>query len=250
MSRNRVHDKICLVTGAGSGIGRSTATLLGLEGATVIVSDIDARAAEHVAAGIRDTGGNAEAAALDVADESAWQAIVGTILARYPRLDVVVNNAGIGFAGPIATTTLADWRRVLSVNLDRVFLGTRYAIEAMSSRGGGSIINVASVAGIKAHPSTGAYAASKAAGAHFRRRLPPSSASTPTQAFVSTWSLPAASRRRSGSRWIFFKSWSPNMVVPREPLRRWKAAHRRSGIAHRKKSPRPSSILRPTIRHI
>ena len=110
MSSGRVNSKIALVTGAGSGIGRATAILLAQEGATVIVSDIDSDAAERVASEIRDGGGAAEGMRLDVADESAWKAVMESILTRYQRLDVLVNNAGVSFARPIAETALDEWQ--------------------------------------------------------------------------------------------------------------------------------------------
>jgi 3(or 17)beta-hydroxysteroid dehydrogenase len=83
----------------------------------------------------------AEAARLDVAEEAAWTAVMDLILARHPRLDVLVNNAGLSFAKSVALMTLEEWRRVLSVNLDGVFLGTKHAIGVMRAGGGGSIIN-------------------------------------------------------------------------------------------------------------
>lgn len=138
MSRGRVSHKICLVTGAGSGIGKATATLLAQEDATVIVTDISADAAEQVAGAIRDNKGKATASRLDVRDESAWQGLFDTILKRHERLDVLVNNAGIGHLKPIADTTLEEWRKVHSVNLEGVFLGTRFAINTMKCRAVGA----------------------------------------------------------------------------------------------------------------
>ena len=169
MSTSRFYAKLALVTGGGSGIGRSTAILLAKEGATVIVSDIDAQAAEQVANEIREEGGKAESVKLNVADESAWMTVIEGILARHQRFDVLVNNAGVSFAKTIAETTLDEWRRVLEVNLDGVFLGTKHAMVAMRSRGSGSIINVASVSGINAFPQASAYGASKAAVRHFSK---------------------------------------------------------------------------------
>jgi NAD(P)-dependent dehydrogenase (short-subunit alcohol dehydrogenase family) len=153
---------VALVTGAGSGIGRATALLLAQEGATVIVADINATAAETVASEIRGTSGKAEHAELDVADEAAWAAVVEKTLSAHRRLGVLVNNAGVSFAKSVAETTLSEWRRVLAVNLDGVFLGTKHAINAMRGKGG-SIVNVASVSGINPYPSASAYGASKAA---------------------------------------------------------------------------------------
>src|SRR4051794_34512998 len=122
MNTGRVNDKIALVTGAASGIGRATAILLAREGATVILSDINQEGAQRVAAEVRDEGGAAEGMGLDVADESAWVAVIEAILTRHQRFGILVNNAGVSFAKPIAETTFDEWRRVLSVNLDGVFL--------------------------------------------------------------------------------------------------------------------------------
>jgi len=164
-----MHTKICLVTGAGSGIGKATAMLLAEEDATVIVSDIDGKAAEDVARSIREQGGRALATRLNVTEESAWTALIETILSSHRRLDVLVNNAGVPSLKPIVELTLEEWRRVQSVNLEGVFLGTKHAIMAMRSQGGGSIINVASVTGLKAYRDTSAYSASKAAVRQFSK---------------------------------------------------------------------------------
>jgi NAD(P)-dependent dehydrogenase (short-subunit alcohol dehydrogenase family) len=106
---------------------------------------------------------------LDVSEESNWMAAMKAIVTSYQRLNVLVNNAGVSFAKPIAETTIDEWQRVLSVNLAGVFLGTKYAIIAMRSAGGGSIINVASVSGITPFPEASAYGASKAAVRHFSK---------------------------------------------------------------------------------
>lgn len=158
MSQGRVQDKVALVTGAGSGIGRATATLLAYEGAAVLVADVNHGAAQAVAREITAAGKIADAVVLDVAEEQSWQAG----FERAQRLDILVNNAGVSFAGTVAEMSLADWRRVFSVNLDGVFLGIRHAIWAMQGRGG-SIVNVASVSGIKPFAGASAYGASKAA---------------------------------------------------------------------------------------
>ncbi|HMF11117.1 MAG TPA: SDR family oxidoreductase [Gemmataceae bacterium] len=151
------------MTGAGSGIGKATAILLAQQGAKVIVSDINVEAAEKVVGEIRQISANSEAARLDVADEKGWKVVIDMILLRYRRLDVLVNNAGVSFAKSVAEMTLEEWRGVLSVNLDGVFLGTKHAIRAMRTGNGGSIINVASASGVKAFPQASAYGASKAA---------------------------------------------------------------------------------------
>jgi NAD(P)-dependent dehydrogenase (short-subunit alcohol dehydrogenase family) len=156
--------KVALVTGAGAGIGQATAEIFAEEGARVVVTDIDPAAAEAAAARIAARGGQALAIALDVADEGAWASVIDRVLVDLGSLDVLVNNAGISAASPLAETSLADFRRVMSVNLDGVFLGTRQALRVMRGAGqGGSVVNVASASGKKASAGAAAYCASKAA---------------------------------------------------------------------------------------
>jgi NAD(P)-dependent dehydrogenase (short-subunit alcohol dehydrogenase family) len=152
-----------LVTGAASGIGSATARLLADEGAAVVLTDIAAEAGQQVAEEISRSGGKAVFLALDVTDEAAWEAVTDRILHDFASFDVAVNNAGIAASRPVAEMTLAEWRRVLQINLDGVFLGTRHAIRAMQRGSSGSIINVASASGIKASAGASAYCASKAA---------------------------------------------------------------------------------------
>ena len=128
-----------------------------------MVADVAVAAAQAVANEIVATGGNAKAVLLDVANEANWRQAIEQALKYCQRLDVLVNNAGISFAKPIDEMTLDEWRKVMNVNLDGVFLGTKRAIRAMKTSGGGSIINVASVSGIKPSPTASAYCASKAA---------------------------------------------------------------------------------------
>jgi 3(or 17)beta-hydroxysteroid dehydrogenase len=165
----RVADKVALVTGAASGIGRSTALLLAREGATVAVSDVDEAGARQVAKQIADAGGKALALALDVTSEPAWESAMQAVLAASGRLDIAVNNAGLSAGTPITDMTVSEWRRVLAVNLDGVFLGTKHAILAMRRSQGGSIVNVSSASGIKASAGASAYCASKAAVIHFTK---------------------------------------------------------------------------------
>jgi 3(or 17)beta-hydroxysteroid dehydrogenase len=153
--------QVALVTGAASGIGRETALLLAQRGAQVLLTDLDGAAAERVALEMQT---NAAALPLDVTNEADWQRATAVALERWGRLDVLVANAGISFACPVVDMSLDDWRRVLAVNLDGVFLGTREAVRAMRAVGrGGSIVIVSSASGIKAAPGASAYAASKAA---------------------------------------------------------------------------------------
>lgn len=162
MSDSTFAGRVCLITGAGSGIGHATAVLLAKRGAIVVAADIDRESANAVAGEISSAGdGPAEAETLNVTSEAMWREVVDGVITRHGRLDVLVNNAGISNVRPIVETSLADWRALMSVNLDGVFLGTRTGIAAMKQ--GGSIINVASVAGIKPYGGATAYCTSKAA---------------------------------------------------------------------------------------
>ena len=155
----RLSGKLCVITGAARGIGAAIAQAFVAEGATVILTD------SNEAAGCETAGSLAMPFhRLDVSREDDWEAFA----TRFPEVDVVVNNAGItGFEGGAVPhdpehATLADWRAVLAVNLDGVFLGCRYAISAMKRRGAGSIINLSSRSGQVGIPGAAAYAASKA----------------------------------------------------------------------------------------
>jgi len=158
---DRVKGKVAVVTGGGSGMGRAEALLLAAEGAKVVVTDINESAAANVAAEINYQGGSALFSKHDVASEEDWSRVIQKTLEEFGRLDVLVNNAGVIFYKKIEDTSLAEWRRLMSINLDGVFLGTRIAIETMKKSGGGSIINIASVAGMVANPDAAAYHASK-----------------------------------------------------------------------------------------
>ncbi|WNG62261.1 glucose 1-dehydrogenase [Archangium gephyra] len=158
---SRLKDKVALVTGAASGIGRATALLFGREGARVVVTDISP-AGEQVAHEIRAAGGLAFFGVHDVTDEVTWQKVMARTLDVYGRLDVLVNNAGIAISRSVAEMSMAEWREQMAVNLDAVFLGTKYAVRTMRlGKRGGSIINVASVSGLVGSPGTAAYSASK-----------------------------------------------------------------------------------------
>ena len=154
--------KVAIVTGGGSGIGEACAKLLAQRGASVLVSDIDLAAAERVAGEIESAGGRAAADRTDVADPDQVEAMVAAAIERFGGLDVGVNNAGIG--GPTAPTgeyPLDGWRTVMSVNLNGVFYCTRAEIGPMRERGGGSIVNMASILGAVGFANSVAYVAAK-----------------------------------------------------------------------------------------
>jgi len=158
---DRVKEKVAIVTGGAGGLGRAAALLLAGEGAKVIVTDVDEASIRRVAEEIRSTGGTALCAQHDVTSEEAWRRVMQLSLEEFGRLDIQVNNAGVILYKKIEDTSLAEWRWLMSVNLDGVFLGTKFAIETMRKSGGGSIINIASVAGLIGNPDASAYHASK-----------------------------------------------------------------------------------------
>ncbi len=144
-------DGLCaFVTGAASGIGAATAALFAREGARVVAADLVP---------------SSQTVALDIRSERSWD----EALRRVEKLDLLVNCAGISAATDVADTTLEEWRRVLAVNLDGLFLGTREGIRRMRRSGGGVIVNIGSMAGVEVQPGAAAYAASKAAMIHFSK---------------------------------------------------------------------------------
>ena len=161
---NRVTGKIALVSGAGSGLGDAIARLLAREGASVVLADINDAAGGRVLREIEDSGGSAMAAHLDVSREDDWVRAMDAVRQRFGRLDIAVNCAGLNVSRSFPSeTTLEDWRRVLAVNLDGVFLGTKHALALMRENTPvkGSIINISSVMGLVAIPGIGPYCASK-----------------------------------------------------------------------------------------
>lgn len=157
----QVSGKVAIVTGGASGIGEACAETLAREGASVLITDIDDTLGKGVVERITNAGGKAHYLRHDVRDEAAWPGIVAEAEKRYGRLDIMVANAGIGIMSPIATMTLADWQRQQAINLDGVFLSIKHSIPAMKRAGGGSIVLMSSVAGLRGAPGLAAYSATK-----------------------------------------------------------------------------------------
>lgn len=155
----RLEGRTALVTGAGSGIGRATALLLASEGAHVVATDIDAGAAEETAAG---AGGSMTVLAHDVTDAGDWERAVAAAAGADGGLSILVNNAGIAPKATIEQETLEGWRRVHEVCLDSVYLGCHAALPAMAAGGGGSIVNISSVAALRGVAVYAAYCSAKA----------------------------------------------------------------------------------------
>nr|WP_304617184.1 SDR family oxidoreductase [Paracoccus sp. (in: a-proteobacteria)] len=154
--------RIALVTGAASGIGRDIALELGASGASVLVSDLDGAACDHVTAEIAEAGGTARSFAADVTDEAALKEAVACAEAQWGGLHMAVNNAGIGGRSlPTGEYPADDWRRVIDVNLNGVFYGMRWQIPAMLRAGGGSIVNMSSILGSVGFANAAPYVAAK-----------------------------------------------------------------------------------------
>ena len=158
-----VEGKVALVTGGGSGIGRATALLLAAEGALVAVADRDQDTAQVTAADVVAAGGVALALRADVADPSQVQAMVSSVVQRFGRLDCAVNNAGIcQMTGRAAEMSEAVWYAMISVNLTGTAFCIKHEARAMSrAANGGSIVNMASISGLKANPGMAGYVAAK-----------------------------------------------------------------------------------------
>jgi len=155
----RFEGKVVLITGAARGIGLAAAEEFAGEGALVIATDCDEAALRDASASIGRRG-KVETHVQDVTDEARWTALLGDVVRTHGRLDVLVNNAGIGRFSSIEDTSLDDWRRTIAVNLDAVFLGTRAAVAVMREKGG-VIVNLASIESIIGDPLLPAYNASK-----------------------------------------------------------------------------------------
>jgi 3(or 17)beta-hydroxysteroid dehydrogenase len=154
----RVDHKVALVTGAASGIGFATAGLLADEGAKVVPTDLDESRASAVMAAL---GQHARFHELDVTREADWIAVTDAVVSEFGRLDILVNCAGVSLLKDIEATTLDEWRSLMAVNLDGTFLGCKHAMRVMKDCGGGSIVNMSSVAGLVGAANLAAYSASK-----------------------------------------------------------------------------------------
>ena len=154
----RLEGKRTIITGAGAGIGEAIAMRLSGEGARVALADLDEQAVERVAGKIE---GNTLARQTDVTRAAEVEALVRGVVEEWGGLDVMVNNAGIGVAGTTPETSEEDWERLMAVNLKGTFLGMKYAIPAIRDSGGGSIVNISSVAALVGIPDRAAYSATK-----------------------------------------------------------------------------------------
>ena len=168
----RLADKVSIITGGGSGIGRATALLFSKEGAKVVVADCSVEGAEETVKLIQGLNGDALAVRVDVASEVEVERMVQTTISQYGKLDILFNNAGVTIPRcPTHELPLDEWQRVISVNLTGVFLGSKHGIREMLKGGGGVIINNASIAGVIGLPNIAAYGASKGGVVNLTRQL-------------------------------------------------------------------------------
>lgn len=156
--------RVAVVTGGASGIGQATADRLADDGMIVVIGDIQDASGEAVAAAIRDRGGDAVYRHLDVADEASWTELVAATLREQGRIDVLVNNAGIGDVAPLEQTPIETYARVVAITQTSVFMGMKACAEALKASGSGAVVNVSSIFGIVGGFGTSpAYAAAKGA---------------------------------------------------------------------------------------
>jgi len=164
--------QVALVTGADGGLGRAIGEQLAQSGATVVVSDLDAGRCEQAAQHLRDDGHRAHAVACDISRRDAIDAMVAAVEKRCQHIDVLVCNAGVqGPAGPIGAVSDADWRQVMDINLRGAMSLCARVIPGMAGRGGGSVILMSSIAGIRGNKAIGLYGLSKAGLAQLARNL-------------------------------------------------------------------------------
>tara|TARA_Y100000766_G_scaffold263583_1_gene255664 strand:+ start:37 stop:789 length:753 start_codon:yes stop_codon:yes gene_type:complete len=163
---NRLENKVALITGGAAGFGKGTAAVLAREGATVYISDINKEGGEKVA---KELGINFFEH--DVTNPDRWQEIIEEIKTQESQLNVLVNNAGIGYMGDVEGTTNEAWDMVHKVDLDSVFYGCKYALPLMRDSGNGSIINISSISGIVAGHNFTAYNSAKAAVRHLSKSV-------------------------------------------------------------------------------
>lgn len=165
---DRVKGKVVIVTGAASGVGKEDALLLASEGARLVLTDINEEGGRAVA---NDLGECAIFIRHDISSEHDWEQVMEATRQRFGRLDALVNNAAILKMGSIEDTTLEDWRTVHRVNADGYFLGCKYAVASMKQSGGGSIVNMSSVAALTGIPMVCAYSGAKASVAALTRSV-------------------------------------------------------------------------------
>ncbi len=159
----RLENKVALISGGARGMGAAEAILFASEGAKVVIGDVLEDVGRQTEAHINESGGECLFVRLDVTSESNWQDAIATTVSRFGKLDILVNNAGVFPPGTVEDTSAETWDRVMEINAKGVFLGTKHAIPEMRKAGGGSIVNISSIAGLIGARTAAAYGASKGA---------------------------------------------------------------------------------------
>ena len=167
----QLEGKVAIITGAATGIGRATALLFAGEGASVVIADVNEDDAQRTVANIEDEGGSARFVQADVSEAEDVQALMKRAAEEMGGIDVIVNNAGAQRSGAVTEFEESEWDLLMRVNPRSCFLGAKYGVPHLRERGGGSIVNVSSLAGLKGGPGMTAYSASKGAIIAFTRAL-------------------------------------------------------------------------------
>ncbi|MBQ4900485.1 SDR family oxidoreductase [Paenibacillus sp. Marseille-P2973] len=159
----RLDNKVAIITGAAGGMGLADALLFAKEGAKVVITDIQEEKILAAAEEINQNGGEALGVVHNVTSEEDWKRVVEEAIAKFGKIDILVNNAGISSPTPMMDTTVELWNKVMDINIKSVFLGQKYVIPHMIEGGGGSIVNISSIAGLTGGNGAGPYTASKGA---------------------------------------------------------------------------------------
>ena len=167
----QLEGKVAIITGAATGIGRATALLFAGEGASVVIADVNEDDAQRTVANIEDEGGSARFVQTDVSEAEDMRALMERAAEEMGGIDVIVNNAGAQRSGAVTEFEESEWDLLMRVNPRSCFLGAKYGVPHLRERGGGSIVNVSSLAGLKGGPGMTAYSASKGAIIAFTRAL-------------------------------------------------------------------------------
>lgn len=159
----RLADKVAIITGAAGGMGKADALLFAKEGAKVAITDMLEDKLQEVVREIKENGGEAIGFNQNVVSEGDWARVVSETVAKFGKIDILVNNVGVSDSTPFLDQTVENWERIMSINVTSVFLGQKHVIPYMIESGGGSIINISSIAGLTGGSGTGPYTASKGA---------------------------------------------------------------------------------------
>ncbi|WP_018751938.1 SDR family NAD(P)-dependent oxidoreductase [Paenibacillus sanguinis] len=159
----RLADKVAIITGAAGGMGRADALLFAKEGAKLAITDMQEDKLQEVVREIKEYGGEVIGFKQNVVSEEDWIRVVSETVAKFGKIDILVNNAGVSDSTPFLDQTVENWEKIMKINVTSVFLGQKHVIPYMIESGGGSIINISSIAGLTGGSGTGPYTASKGA---------------------------------------------------------------------------------------